>query len=338
MSLPGRRAVSVFFFLAGAAVFVYLVANFGVSNILGNISSAGWGLIWIVFIWLVIYLLNALSWKLVLGATGSGIPFGRLFMVTVSGFVINYITPVIALGGEPYKIQALAGPLGTHRAISAVVLYRMIHQLGHMLLLLTGIVAALVFLPLPPGVFVTLAVTGAIIGLIVFFTLSSTRHGVFAGLERLVRRFRILAFIARRLDRYAHRIAEMDHVVTDVYRNSRLTFWLGVGLEYVSRVLMGVEVYVVLMMLGTTAPFLDSIFVYVMYSLIINLFFFIPMNVGAREGGILLGLESLALDPVMGVTTGVILRVREFVWIAVGLLFVLFSHEKGKNGRGGEED
>ena len=61
----------------------------------------------------------------------------------------------------------------------------------------------------------------------------------------------------------------------------------------------------------------------------------IPLRFG---GGLRIRLlESLALDPVMAVTTGVILRVREFVWIAAGLLFVLFSHEKGKNGRGGGE-
>lgn len=329
--MTGRKAISVFFFLVGVAVFVQLVTSFGVGNIIRNISSAGWGLLWIVFVWLAIYILNTLSWKLVLGATGRGVPFSTLFMVTVSGFVINYITPVIALGGEPYKVQALASHFGTARAISAVVLYRMVHQLGHMLLLLTGITAAMIFVPLSVGVLATLGVAGGVIALIVYFTLSGTEKGVFADLERLVRKVPFLGFISRRLDRYGHRIAEMDHVVTDVYRNSRRIFWLGIGLEYLSRVLMGVEVYIVLARLGTDVPFLDAIFVYVMYSLIINIFFFIPMNVGAREGGILLGLESLALDPVMGVTTGVILRVREFFWIGLGLIFVLFAPARRDN-------
>jgi hypothetical protein len=252
-------------------------------------------------------------------------------MVTVSGFVINYITPVVALGGEPYKVQALAPNLGTPRAISAVILYRMIHQLGHMLLLLTGIVAALIFLSLGAVAFATLATAGVVIALVVILTLSGTEKGIFAVTERFVRRIGFLSFLSRRIERYGHRIAEMDNVVTDVYRNSRGTFWLTVWLEYLSRILMGVEVYIVLATLGTDAALLDSMFVYVVYSIVINVLFFIPMNVGAREGGILLGLESLALDPVMGMTAGVILRIREFFWIALGLLFVLISSfQKGR--------
>jgi hypothetical protein len=59
------------------------------------------------------------------------------------------------------------------------------------------------------------------------------------------------------------------------------------------------------------------------------------MNVGAREGGILLGMEGLAADPVTGVSVGIILRIREFAWIAIGLLFILLQPRL--SGKRGEE-
>ena len=100
-----------------------------------------------------------------LGEAGRGIGAGELFLITVSGFVINYITPVAALGGEPYKIGVLSWRMGAQMAISSVVLYRMVHLLGHMALLLAGIVAALLFVPLHSAVAWPLGVAGVVIGI-----------------------------------------------------------------------------------------------------------------------------------------------------------------------------
>ncbi len=150
--MPKVRATNIVFFLVGLGLFAFLVTEFGHDAILANVQRAGWSLAYVVVVWLGIYLLNTAAWSLVLGAQGARIGFGRLFMVTVSGFVINYITPVVALGGEPYKVSALAGTLGAGRSVSAVVLYRMVHLLGHMLLLHTGVLAALVLLPLGSAV------------------------------------------------------------------------------------------------------------------------------------------------------------------------------------------
>jgi hypothetical protein len=60
------------------------------------------------------------------------------------------------------------------------------------------------------------------------------------------------------------------------------------------------------------------------------------MNLGAREGGLYLGLESLALTPLLGVYLGIVMRLREFVWILFGLLFILLTGEKGGVGAEGD--
>src|SRR5689334_25429262 len=65
---------------------------------------------------------NAGAWKLLLGARHDGpaprVPFFRLFRITVSGFGINYVTPFLAPGGEPYKGTALSRLPGPRRAAS----------------------------------------------------------------------------------------------------------------------------------------------------------------------------------------------------------------------------
>ncbi len=318
-----RGVISAGFFILGLVLFGYLLLSFGIDTILRNASSAGSGLGAAILVWFTIYLLNTASWKLVLGPAGDGISFRKLFLITVSGFVINSITPVVGLGGEPYKVQALSPALGAHRAISAVVLYRMIHLLGHMLLLLAGIVGAAFLLPLTPATAAALALAGTLIAAVIILTLRGTRHGVFDAIAGVVRRYRVLSFIP--VDRYREQLEAMDDVLTDVYRNDRRRFRLSVLVEFVTRLLMAVEVWIVLAALGVAASPAQAIFIYVAFSIAINLMFFIPMGAGTQEGGILLGMQSLSLDPALALSVGVLLRIREFTWIGVGLLFILVT-------------
>ena len=120
----------------------------------------------------------------------------------------------------------------------------------------------------------------------------------------------------------------MDAVLTNTYHHQRGKFYTAVGLEFLSRLCMGIEVYLILYGIGIPISLPMALFLYVVYSIIINVLFFIPLNLGAREGGLALGLESLALPPLLGVYLGVVMRIREFVWIMIGLLFIFFTTEK----------
>lgn len=325
-----KKGSHIAFFVFGLTAFGYLIWRFGFDQILANIEKAGWSLLYVVLVWFGVYLLNTLAWKIVLGNHGKHIMFPTLFMVTVSGFVLNYITPVVALGGEPYKVKVLGNFVNTEQSLSAVVLYRMVHLLGHMLLLLTGVVAALMVLSLPLTLMIVLAVTGVLILSIILWTLMGHREGVFVRLKNFLDRVRLLRRFAAVLQQYETRLKEMDHVITDVYRNQRSKYYFSIVVEYLSRALMGLEVYLILHGVGVEISIVSALFLYVSYSIIINLLFFIPMNLGAREGGLVLGLESLALPPLLGVYLGVVMRIREFFWILLGLVFILFTQQKQK--------
>jgi len=323
-----NRIAQIGFFLFGAGAFVYLVSRFGVDRIAENIERAGWSLLFVVLVWLVIYLLNTLAWKLVLGDSGKRIPFARLFTITVSGFVINYVTPFLALGGEPYKVKALSAALGTQRALSSVLLYRMVHLLGHMLLLLTGIIGALLVLSLPVTIVSALIISAVVILAIILVTLLGHRKGVFLPMQKFCGRFRMFGPLSRFLVKYTEELDEMDAVLVEVYHRDRQKFYKAILLEYASRICMAFEVYLILHGIGVESGPVAAMFVYVVYSIAINILFFIPMNLGAREGGLYLGLGSLAITPILGIYLGVVMRIREFVWILIGLLFIPLASRK----------
>jgi uncharacterized protein (TIRG00374 family) len=323
-------ASKIGFFAFGLAAFVYLALRFGLDQIAANIQRAGWSLVTIVLLWMIVYLLNTFAWMLTLGTDGRKIRFGRLFMVTVSGFVINYVTPVVALGGEPYRVSALSESMGTGHSISAVIVYRMVHLLGHMFALLTGIIAALIVLPLPLSVTLSLGAGAVVVCCVIIVTLMGHRHGVFEKLQSGLARIPVVRRFAVLLEKYRSNFKEMDLAITGPYHHARGKFLLAIFLEYVSRICMGFEVYVILRGIGIEVDPASAFFLYVLYSMIINLLFFIPLNLGAREGGLALGLESLSLPPLLGVYLGVVMRIREFFWILLGLSFMLLSVDRKK--------
>lgn len=52
------------------------------------------------------------------------------------------------------------------------------------------------------------------------------------------------------------------------------------------------------------------------------------MQLGAREGGLALAVGGLHLSGALGVYTGLITRVRELVWIAIGIVLIKIGNSK----------
>ena len=74
-----------------------------------NLKRAGIYLPLVLLLWLFVYLINTLSWYIIIRSGGKpGFSFSRLYKFTVTGFALNYVTPVGLMGGEPYRRVGLA--------------------------------------------------------------------------------------------------------------------------------------------------------------------------------------------------------------------------------------
>ncbi len=327
MTVNGKKSqfLHILFFLSGMGVFLALVNRFGIGNIVETSRRAGWGMVYVIILWLVIYILNTLAWKAVLGVTAARIRLSKLFALYVSGYALNTITPFLAVGGEPYRAAMLADTMDISTSVSAVVLYRVINLFSHMLLLMTGLVLGILIVPMSQPFRMGLIAILAGVGVLGYWIFTVHRDGIFVRLTRWVQRFRILGFVGRALDKHSAELTSMDALFTDAYHHRRRQFVLAVTLEYITRAMMGLEVYIILQSIGTEISLPAALFVYVTYSIIINLIFFIPMNFGIRESGLMLGLQNLTVTPILGVYVGVVIRVRELFWILIGLLLMFVS-------------
>lgn len=98
---------------------------------------------------------------------GERIPgFWRNLRLTITGYALNYATPVGGLGGEPYRIMELSKDMSNQHATSSVILYAMMYIFAHIWLWFTSVFLylALVLIgdpPLTPPVAIILTLIAA---------------------------------------------------------------------------------------------------------------------------------------------------------------------------------
>ncbi|NOX19155.1 MAG: flippase-like domain-containing protein [Chlorobi bacterium] len=322
--------VKTIFFIVGFALFLYLINRFGIENILVNIRKTGWWLLPITGIWAFVYLLNAQAWSLVIKSFKHKISFKDIFSISLSGFAINYITPVVNLGGEPYKIMALKERLGLNGSVASVILYSMLHFLSSFVFWFLAIILAAVSLPLTNDLRLILAAAFLFTLAGVWFFYKRHKNGVFNSLLNLIKKLPFTAKLSEKMKLKEESLNKIDSQIIELYTKQRGTFFASLFLETFARIVASVEYIFILRAIGIDIGLEDAIYINAFSSLILNLFFFIPMGLGVREGSLFLIMGGLNITSAIGVYIGLVNRIREFFWILIGLLLIQFRGSKIK--------
>ena len=99
------------------------------------------------------------------------------------------------------------------------------------------------------------------------------------------------------LKKHAVRFAELhkekletiDSQIALLHQQRKSTFYSALGLEYTARIVGCLEVWLILNVLTTDVSFVGCILIVAFSSLLANLLFFLPMQLGGREGGFVPG-------------------------------------------------
>ena len=142
---------------------------------------------------------------------------------------------------------------------------------------------------------------------------------MFTSLLRFLKRF---GLHLEALESRMAKAVSIDENISRFYRESKGRFCLVMLFHAAGWMLGACETYVILRALGATIEF-DVAFLITSLTLLINsLFFFMPSNIGVLEGGQVFLLMTLGLDPTMGLSLGIIKRMRKIFWIGLGWLFL----------------
>lgn len=275
---------------------------------------------------LLMYLLEAYGWRLTLRQYAASVPFGRLLAIRTAGEVVNMTTPTAYVGGEPLKALLLK-PSGvpTIEGLASVITAKTTMTIAQVLFILLGIGLAFALIGAPVGsagdsnasLLAALVGVGLLLFGIALFVMVQ-RIGLFLGLLNVLRWCRIrIAYLEAREDK----LRELDRTILDFYTRDRRAFLLSIGFFFLGWLAEALEVYVILISIGSGhADPLAAIAIGALSVFIKGGTFFIPGSLGAQEGGNLLVLVAFGYSELAGITFALLRRVRELVWIAIGLV------------------
>ncbi len=327
------------FFIIGLIVLVLMVTQLNFDEVYEGVQRAGYWFLAVVALWAVLYIFNTAAWWLIINSQSapasdkqpSHVSFLWLYKITVSGFALNYATPGGLMGGEPYKIMSLSSKIGTERATSSVILHTMTHIFSHFWFWLISCVLFVMTEPLN-------VLTSSILVIVTLFCLTAIWFfikGYKKGIARTV--MTILSHIPfikkwaqRMIERYSDNLTTIDHQIASLHNQNRRTFVLAVILELSCRIVSALEIMFVLLVMMPEVDYIQCILILAFTSLIANMLFFIPLQLGGREGGFLMSVNGLGMTASAGIFVALIVRLRELIWTGIGLLLIKIESSNKK--------
>ena len=319
--------IRLLFLAAGLVVLGGLIWHIGLSQVWETVERVGFVAFCIILIpLLVVYLLDTYGWFLTLGQWASRVGFVRLFMVRMAGEAINVTTPMAMLGGEPMKAYLLTRyEVPLVEGLASVVTAKTIMSLAQILFMLSGLGVMLWLVGGGEHNVLVAFVSLGLLGFGVFLFLVVQHYGIGRGLLTVAEKCRIRS---RWLEAYRPQLLELDRTIRTFYGQRRRTFLLSMGVHFVAWLTELFEVYAILYFLGAEVGWLSSLSIAAIAALIKGSVSFVPGGLGAQEGGYLLLLMALGYGEVTGIAFALIRRVREILWILIGLVFLAVLRDK----------
>lgn len=315
---------------AGLLLLGFLAAKVGVATVLGYVARFGpWFLVivGIGFGWLFF---QAWGWHVIQAAHFRRVSLGRLFRVKIISDSLNTLLPTANLGGDAARPFLIRGQVPLKEGIPGVLVDKTAEAFAGALFLVTGFLLSLLLLQLPrwmnTAAAICLGVSVAGIALFIVFQLK----GFLWTLGRVAKVFpRVHRFIAKR----ERHLRELDANLRVVYESLSPRTVAAAALHYVGRLLGVAEVYVILKVLGAEVSALQALFASTGVTIINTAFFIVPGQFGVMESAHALVLQSLGFPAALGLSIGIIRRIRKMATAAVGL--ILYASERSAGSKPG---
>lgn len=331
-----RRALTLIVTALGVILLAWQIRSIGLGAIADGVARMGVaGLALILLVSILRQLLRSAAWVILMRDHGAGprVPLGRALAATVAGDAVGNLTPLSLAVSEPAKAVLVGAHVPPPRALAALAAENFFYTISVALAVLTGIVVLFVAFPVPePLRTATLVLVGMMAAVLIgglaliwkepaLVSSTLSRFTGFAGAKapayvRLIEKIRTLetssyAFVRSKPGRLAA-VAGCEaafHVLSVAETWITLHFLLGGPLFALgqSSLALGQSSLALAVVLDTVQRVINVVFRIV------------PLKIGVDEVGSGLVSDALGYGSALGVTMGVIRKIRVLVWAVVGL-------------------
>lgn len=314
------------FFIFGLLILIVMVSQLDFVEVWHRMREAGYWFLAVVALWGFLYIFNTTSWYIIIHnglQRKSNVGFWWLYKITVSGFALNYATPGGLMGGEPYRIMALAPKIGTERASASVILFAMTHIFSHFWFWLLSVFLFIFTQPVTIFMGGLLATTGAFCIAGIWFFMSGYKKGLAYRAMSLLRHIPgVKKWATAFIEKHRITLDNIDTQIAALHGQNPHTFLGAVLSELLCRICSALEIYFILRVLMPSVNYLECILVLAFTSLFANMLFFMPLQLGGREGGFLMSVKGLRMTTDAAILVALLVRIRELIWTAIGLLLI----------------
>ncbi|HUP34371.1 MAG TPA: flippase-like domain-containing protein [Candidatus Limnocylindria bacterium] len=303
--------------LIGLALVGYLVAQIGPAAIWASFVTLGWRLpLVLAFPYALAAAVDTFAWRLLLPTP---VPFLFLLRARLAGEAVSLATPTMSVGGDPLKAYLLRPRLPLRDGFVSVIADKTTVVAGQVLFLALGLLAA--YLVAPPAGRLLPIMTG----LLVLEVLAVGGFALVQATGALGGGGRLLGRLARRVgvggaERFEQGLGDLDRALAALYRHRRRRLVASAIVHAVAWATGGLEIYLVLSLLGTPAPLGIVLIVESFASGVKFASFMVPASLGALEGGYMVFFEAFGLGAAAGLSYVLVRRLREITWAVVGFL------------------
>ena len=289
------------FFIFGLLVLIIMVTQLDFQEVWAGLKHAGYWFFAVIALWGFLYIFNTATWYIIIDSIGGErgvcrrckVGFWWLYKITVSAFALNYALFVMTHIYSHFWFWFLS--------VWLYVLTQKMTTLACILMPIIAIVSLVVIWFFIRGYKKGIAVTG----------MNIVSHIPY--LRRWAQPF---------VERNKEKLAEVDAQIAALHNQNPRTFVAAVVLELLCRLFSTLEIFFILLVIQPDVTIPQCILIYAFTTLFANMLFFMPLQLGGREGGFLMSAEGLSLTAQAGIFVALIVRVRELIWTAVGLLLI----------------
>ncbi|GBQ12574.1 hypothetical protein CFR78_00125 [Komagataeibacter rhaeticus] len=299
-------------FIAGAfgiGLAIWMLARFGLHDILGLVAAGGWSIPAIIAFHATQVCASAQAWRLLAQTGRAPLPFADFVALRCAREGINNLLPVAQVGGEVITTRLLARRegLGIRRAAASTICDLTIELLSQVTFTLLGLGLLFCLVNRSPVTDGLMESAGAALLLgAVFF--GSQYLGAVSVVERLL--VRIAAHLGWD---GVDDIRGLHDEILGLYRTRENSLRAG-SMQLLGWSLGTIEVFLVLRAMGHPLSLADSFVIESVGQAAKSAGFAVPGALGVSEGGYIIIGGLFGLSPQAGIALSLIKRLREIAW------------------------
>jgi hypothetical protein len=170
---------------------------------------------------------------------------------------------------------------------------------------------------------------------VIYLFVKGYRDGMVIKLLHLLGRLPGCRAWAKRYEQQnGRRLADIGHQIAALHAQNRVSFYTSFFLEYIGRVLQSFEIFFMLLLFGaadaSAMTFVHAFIILAFTSLFANMLFFIPLQLGGREGGFAMSVANMGFSGQVSMSVSLLCRVRELFWVAVGMALIKVGNKDSR--------